>query len=387
MAMHRRRFFLTLWGALGALLVFGVSLCTIPRAWCGREARAWYGDDRRLQEKLARGMEDWITSTITLESYKTGNSTYNGEWLMGTCLMAGLGFGQTALTHPELKERHLRMVRLCIEKILSHEARGYDRDAWHEDPLGNIRSPRHHLAYLGYMNVLLSYARCLERNGPYARLNDLVSEKLDRAYRSEPSMLLYTYPDQKYLPDNCAAMASLALHERAVGAGRQDLIRRWCEKCRTDYCDPRTGLLYQTDRPPGRGSGTAMGIYFLSFVDRDLSAQLYWALREHLAESPLGFGTVREYARGYPQGPGDIDSGPVILGWGFSATGFSIAGSRIHGDLDLFTRLCRTVYLAGAPADDEGKRIYAMGGPLGNAILFAMLTARHGEPMEEGAGK
>ena len=84
---------------------------------------------------------------------------------------------------------------------------------------------------------------------------------------------------------------------------------------------------------------------------------------------------MREYPPG-EGGPGDIDSGPVILGIGFSSTGFALAGARTFGDRERFQSLYRTAYLIGSPLERGGLRNYVCGGPLGNAILFAMLTAR-----------
>lgn len=87
----------------------------------------------------------------------------------------------------------------------------------------------------------------------------------------------------------------------------------------------------------------------------------------------LGFGTILEHAEG---GAGaDVDSGPVVAGFGVSATGFAIGASRAHGDRDAFAALYATAHLFGAPFDENGRRTYATGGPLGDAILFAMLTA------------
>jgi hypothetical protein len=146
--------------------------------------------------------------------------------------------------------------------------------------------------------------------------------------------------------------------------------------------DQQTGLLIQcvvpetgepADEP--RGSGTALGGYFLSFADRELSRELYTAAGRQLAGRILRFGVVREYPRGVT-GRGDIDSGPILFGYGLSATGFMIAGSRIHNDAAWFTRLTSTAYLYGAPLRHGDRREYVTGGPLGNAIMLAMLTAR-----------
>ena len=87
-----------------------------------------------------------------------------------------------------------------------------------------------------------------------------------------------------------------------------------------------------------------------------------------------GFGGVREYARGH-EGGGDIDSGPVLFGVSVSATGFALAGARASGDRGLFTSLYRTAELFGVPVDRGAGRRFATGGPLGNALLLAMMTA------------
>ena len=47
----------------------------------------------------------------------------------------------------------------------------------------------------------------------------------------------------------------------------------------------------------------------------------------------------------------------------------------MYGDEDFFRRLFATAHIVGAPLDRGGRRQYVSGGALGNAILFAMLTA------------
>jgi len=146
--------------------------------------------------------------------------------------------------------------------------------------------------------------------------------------------------------------------------------------------DPNTGLLIQSvhfetgqtiDGP--RGSGTALATYFLSFVYDDQSRALYDAMRGTMRQNLLGFAAMREYPPGV-EGRGDIDSGPVLLGVSISATGFSLAGARIHDDPETFAALWSTAYLFGAPVDHEDTRHFALGGPLGDALIFALVTAR-----------
>jgi hypothetical protein len=138
--------------------------------------------------------------------------------------------------------------------------------------------------------------------------------------------------------------------------------------------------LHQTE-PHGapRGSGTALASYFLSFADRELSAELLRATKQSLYGSVLGFGAIREYPRAKP-GRGDADSGPIVMGFGVSATGFAVGAARANGDEALFKQLYATVELFGAPGQEGVRRRYRTGGPIGNAILFAMLTAQRSLP-------
>jgi hypothetical protein len=48
----------------------------------------------------------------------------------------------------------------------------------------------------------------------------------------------------------------------------------------------------------------------------------------------------------------------------------------MHRDPDRFARLYSTAYLFGAPFDRGGAENHVTGGPIGDAILFAMLTAQ-----------
>jgi hypothetical protein len=199
--------------------------------------------------------------------------------------------------------------------------------------------------------------------------------------------MLRTYPIETYPVDNSTVAASIALYDRATGADHGAALRRWSELFCRHCIDPQTGLLYQSvmyrdgsslDVP--RGSGTALAAYFLSFYDKALSRRLYDAVQRNLADRVLGFRMIQEYPEGVTKGRGDIDSGPVVFGYAISPTGFSIGSARVHGDRDGFRQLYATAYAFGAPGDSGGRRHFVSGGPLGDAILFAMFTAQPNLP-------
>jgi hypothetical protein len=365
------------------LTCFTVGVLAIPHRWCSREAGAWYRGDPTLQQKLARGVEAWVTSDLGREAFNTGGSRFDAEWLFGTYFMAGMGFGQVALEHPEMGPRLVPLMDACIERLLSADIRSFDSMAWGADPLEDLDSERGHAAYLGYLNLLLSLRRHLNPPSAHAALNDRITDALVHRLESTPGAIISTYPGEGYPVDNCAVLASIGLHDRATGGTRGALVKSWLQRCRRDWRDRRTGLLFQAVSPSDgtpadapRGCGTCLGLYFLSFIDEALSRDLYHSVKAELAGSILGFGCVREYPRSTAGGRGDIDSGPVVFGYGLSATGFCLGASRIHNDAPYFRSLCATAHLGGAPLSRADRLNYVTGGPLGDAIMLAMLTAR-----------
>jgi hypothetical protein len=364
-------------------LVFALVLWLVPYRWCARDTRLWYLGDSARQLELARGVARQLDAQLTAQTFTTGDKQFDGEWLFGTYQMAGLGFAQIALQQPELRAELIPQVRRCVQAILRPDVRAFDRHCWGDDPIESLETDHDHAAFLGYFNLVLGLHRRLEPDTPHAALHDRITAALVRRIERSPTLLIQTYPGEVYPVDNAAVIGSIGLHP----GDHCDLIQRWTQRCRQRYVDRQTGLLVQcvtrdtgepADEP--RGSGTALGLYFLSFADWGLSRELYTAARRQLAGRILGFGVVREYPRGVT-GRGDIDSGPILFGYGISATGFLIAGSRIHHDAEWFTRLASTAYLFGAPLRRGDRREYVTGGPLGNAILLAMLTAKK-EPID-----
>lgn len=367
--------------ALLAFVVLVISLRCVPSGWSKREATALWTDEIELQQSLARGTDRWRHSRLDADHFMTSSDRFDGEWLFGTYMMGALGYLQTARAHPELAKAHLAAADECIDHILQRRVRSFDRAAWSSDPVRDLGTNRAHAAYLGYLNLVLSLRRVLAPDSPHAELNDRISAHLDAALDRSPRGLIETYPGEVYPVDNAAVLASLALHQRVTGTDHQSALDRWNAKF-DDLRDPTSGLLIQAvsyaDAKPldaPRGSGTGLAAYFLSFSDPQRSYELYEAMRSELHVSTMGFSAMREYPRGM-SGRGDIDSGPVILGLSISSTGFALAASRAHQDEDTFSALWATTYLFGAPVDRDGARNFAFGGPLGDAMMFALLTAR-----------
>lgn len=363
-----------------ALRVAAVFACaaTIPRCVSGHPAQAYFNDDKSAQIALATEVKAYVDSGVAASAFHTGSPRFDGEWAFGTFTMAALGLGQISLQHPERKAAYVPTIETCAEQLTSAETNAFGTSAWGTSGFTELPGGEGH-AYLGYSNLALSMLRLVHPETRFARIHDDLTEALAKRLSESPHALFETYPGEAYPADISMVAGSIALHDCATGAPERPWWNDWKRKF-SSWIHPASGLAFQsgaadTGRPlgPPRASGTALVAFATSFVDKRLSKKLYEALARGQAEF-LGYGGIREYAPGF-EGAGDIDSGPVVLGVSVSATGFALSSAKLHGDSFLFTNLYRTADLWGVPMFRSSGKRFLSGGPLGNAILLAMLTA------------
>lgn len=369
-----------------ACLLFLIVTAVVPRWWCGRDGHRWFESDPKLVTALAREVAATALRGVSENDFTNDHALYRGEWQFGTYQMTALGLLNVIEAQPATRAEFLPTVETCIERMLTAEVRAFDTAQWKEDALESLDGPNPHAAYLGYLNVVLGVHRRLVPDSRFAALNDRISLALARHLTASPHGIIETYPREAYPMDNASVVTSLLLHVQNTGADHRDALQRPLAHFTKAWVDPDSGLLYQAidagnNRPVerARASGTAFAATMFGFAKHEISARLYASVQDQCTKSLLGFGYVNEYPDGQ-SGHGDVDSGPVIFGISPSATGFLIGAARSSRDRETYVRLYRTAHLMGTPTDWAGRRAYVTGGPVGNAILFAMLTARPYQP-------
>jgi hypothetical protein len=104
-----------------------------------------------------------------------------------------------------------------------------------------------------------------------------------------------------------------------------------------------------------RGSSQALINALLPIIDHAFATQQFDLFRENFFMERLGLPAVREHPQG-SWGLGDIDSGPVILGGGATATIVGAAACRRNGDAFHAMEFDATVEGFGLPLGSDAKR-------------------------------
>lgn len=353
----------------------------VPAAVCRTGAEAWREDSADDQIALGRGVAHWIDGELEVGAFSTGDPLFDAEWLFGTYMMAAMGYGQVASGLPRgdpRRDEMLARMDRCLLRLGEPDVTAFDTGKWGHEALDRLDGDEGHAAYLGYYGLALALRTELGPH-PLERRAEAIAAALAR--RLAATHIIETYPGERYPVDNAAGVAAVGLFADATHRARPAVVEAWLRHMAEAFIDPGSGLLVQSVRPSGqpldapRGSGTTLASYFISFVDPVRARVLHEAAERALGDTVLGFGALREYPAGH-HGSGDIDSGPLIAGYSISATGFALAGAKRYGDEGRFASLWATSRLFGLPRRRGEALHFATGGPLGDAILFAMLTAR-----------
>lgn len=365
----------TIWIALASLTA-ALATPALAGRWA---ARGWLGDPAPL-DALANAV-DAGQRRVGVDRFDTGAALFDEEWAFGAHQMAAMGHGGLAMRHPEHAGAHLAAMERALDRLDDADLAAFDAREWSASPWDALACADRcdgHAAFLGYAALPFALHRQLRPGTAYDAVEQRLIDALVARFEAADGAI-ETYPGERYPVDNAAGLAAIGLHDAATGEDHTGLLARWRAIARSRWVDPGTGLLFQAVGPEDqpldapRGSGTALAAWFWGWSDPALSAELYRASRAALGGSVLGLAAHREYPRGHA-GAGDIDSGPIVAGFGVSATGFALGAARRHGDDGAARGLFATAWVFGRPVDTPSGVRFTAGGPLGDAILLAMLA-------------
>ena len=308
----------------------------------------------------------------------------NPEWGLFTLSFTAYALTNLAQHEPAVRAEAAHYVELAIEQALAAPIRQPFAADWPPaHKVARLDTLPRSVLYLGHLNLMLGCHRQLVPRSPYHHLlHDSLSAALYRRYQQEPGGNLASYPQLRWVPDNIVALASLALHSQLTGSGYAAAGRRWVAAAKAHLLDPATGLLAsQVDalgRPTEAPRGSMLGwsIWFLARFDSAFARQQY---QRYQAANSTNIGVLRAYreqAQRYTTGPGDVDSGPLVLGYGIPATAFAFADAVALHDGRNAQRLRRVISLGSREVLENGELRYRVRlvnldvNPLSEALLL-----------------
>jgi len=324
----------------GRLLVLLVLLLWVAGSW------PTYQPPGRPEVRLRLNYLERVIQEGAAPNTDLGRLTaMNPEWGLFTLSFSTYALANLAARQPDLRAEAAATIGRAIQVALTDPIR-------QPFEMGEVAAALpSSVLYLGHLNLMLGCHRQLVPSSPYRHLHDSLSAALSARFQQEPSGNLTSYPHLRWLPDNTVALASLALHSRLTGSAYAGAGRRWVARAKAQWLDPKTGLLASMVDAAGRpseeprGSHLGWSIWFLAQVDSTFTRQQYALYQRHHSTNLGVLRMYSEFAGSYETGAGNVDSGPLILGYGIPATAFAFADAVALGDWRNAQRLRRVISL------------------------------------------
>ncbi|WP_197062875.1 hypothetical protein [Hymenobacter sp. APR13] len=356
------------------LLVFLLLVGFVLLSWQNYQPPADAELNKRVRY-LERVIEEGAGAGTDLASI----NSQNPEWALFSLSFTAYALASRAEQQPALRPEAARYVALAVAQVLQPAIRSTF------EPLATAASPidtTGSVLYLGHLNLMLGCLRQLDPKTPYAGLHDTLSGALYRRYAQAASGCLESYVGRRWVPDNTVALASLALHSQLTGSPYRMAAERWVARARQHYLDPKTGVLAsQVDaqgRPQeeARGSMVGWSIWFLARFDPEFARQQYQLYQQHFSTNLGVLRLYRERAGAYTTSTGDIDSGPLLLGYSMPANAFAFADAVALHDQRNAQRLHRLIALGRRSVESPTELRYGVRfldlpvSPLAEALLL-----------------
>lgn len=151
---------------------------------------------------------------------------------------------------------------------------------------------------------------------------------------------LESYNGLAWPADNIVCLAALTLHDQLLEVQFATVRVNWLERIKgtlapDSHLIPHGYDLQRNSPLEGiRGSSQALMLAFLPEIEPMFSQNQYQGFRKLFLDYRMGLPGIREYPQGN-SGPGDIDSGPVLLGIGGAASIVGVRAASLHGDWDV----------------------------------------------------
>jgi hypothetical protein len=294
-----------------------------------------------------------------IENFSNGQSDfsrlYSGEWILFSLSYSVYGFTNIAMIDSLFRPKAIKYIDLAIEKTLNINGFGYEslRDSQIVDTSASV-------LFYGHLNLMIGCYRLLTNDSKYSKLHDLITKSLYLRFQKSKYKLLESYSESVWIPDNCVAIASLYISDLVTQNGYTKYCTDWTDFIRENYLDYKTNLLVSTvnvqngdklEEP--RGSMIGWSIFFISKFNYGFAKELYLSYKQKFSVNTLLFRLFRERYKKWTISRGDVDSGPLILGFSVPANGFAYGNAIAMRDYKAAKKIGRLIRLGAKKIDKD----------------------------------
>jgi hypothetical protein len=190
------------------------------------------------------------------------------------------------------------------------------------------------------ISAMTSYEKLLG-NGKYISILRDQIETLSKELDQSPYGLLDDYPGQCYPTDIVAAIAAIKRADAVLGTDHSGFISRSVRAFQGDFVDSTGIPPYEADSVNGiigkaRGCSSQWITVWAPDLWPEYSKQLYENFEKHFWQERWTVAGFREFPKDQSNNEWyiDVDSGPVIAGFGAAASAFGIGAARVNGRFD-----------------------------------------------------
>lgn len=296
------------------------------------------------------------------------------EGLVFINVLYGLSWCELALSDSQkdslLRQRAIQEALFAYDEINSEKARWtFDRDL----------IPEYGIFYGGWKNYLLSKLLSVDTtfHGHEKYIEEFKSQcdQITHAIHISKSPYLQSYKSQSWPADMFIAVASLSNYDKIFKPKYHTEIDNWIQDV-LQRLDPATYLIpHKVDAETGksiegsRGCSMSLILRMLAEIKPELAQEQYKFFKTNFVTTTFGLPSLREYPKG-THGSGDVDSGPVVLGVGFTGTIVMIGTFSILNSGYLAERQYRTINAFGFGLTTGNQKRYLFGKlPMADAFI------------------
>jgi len=230
--------------------------------------------------------------------------------------------------------------------------------------------------YTGWSTFVLGSKLRLEPTGIRNEIE--VRQFIQRCEGIASAIQVNTYPESYegagWPADVMLCVAALSIHDQIFEPRFSDIINDWLKSIQQGL-DSR-GMVPHAVLPEdrkgsssARGSSMALMLIFLREIDKEFAFKQFDLFKANFVDRKFGLTGIREYPKGV-SGRGDIDSGPVFLGFGGAATIVGMYTLSIYGELEPSLTVRNAVEVMAMPTQLDDRKHYFFGMvPIADAFI------------------